>query len=81
MLKITIYSTPTCSKCRMIKDYLTSQEIEFTDLDAVEHYEDVKDTWFMSAPIIKVEEENEPNIWFEEIEDFIAYINDNANKD
>lgn len=30
---ITIYSTPTCAYCRMTKDYLTSKNIPFTDVD------------------------------------------------
>ena len=81
MLKITIYTTETCSKCRMIKEYLEENFIPYTALDAVEHYDDVKDTWFMSAPIIKVETivewEDNPIMWFEDIQEFINYLNKN----
>ena len=30
---ITIYSTPTCAFCHLAKAYMTSKNIEFTDID------------------------------------------------
>lgn len=79
MLKITIYSTPTCNKCRMLKDYLNERGVEFEDKDAIECYDEVKDTGFAAAPIIKIETivewEDNPNMWFEDMEDFITYFN------
>ena len=84
MLKITIYTTETCSKCRMIKEYLEEKLIPYTALDAVEHYDDVKDTGFAAAPIIKVETiiewEDNPIMWFEDIQEFIDYLNKNDDK-
>jgi len=33
MPSITIYSTPTCGFCKMAKDYLTSKNIPYTEVD------------------------------------------------
>ncbi len=32
-LRVTVYSTPTCPYCTMVKDYLKSKNITFTDVD------------------------------------------------
>lgn len=31
--KVTVFSTPTCPYCVMAKDYLTSKNVEYTDVD------------------------------------------------
>lgn len=31
--RVTVYSTPTCPYCTMVKDYLKSKNITFTDID------------------------------------------------
>ncbi len=33
MANITIYSTPTCGYCKMAKEYLTSKNIPYTEVD------------------------------------------------
>lgn len=33
MATITIYSTPTCAYCKMAKDYLTSKQIPYAEVD------------------------------------------------
>lgn len=33
MPNITIYSTPTCGYCKMVKEYLTGKNVPFTDID------------------------------------------------
>jgi glutaredoxin-like YruB-family protein len=33
MANITIYSTPTCGYCRMAKEYLTSKNIPYKEID------------------------------------------------
>ncbi len=30
---VTVYSTPTCSWCHAVKDYLTSRQVSFADID------------------------------------------------
>ena len=31
--RVTVYSTPTCPYCTMVKDYLESKNVSFTDVD------------------------------------------------
>jgi len=33
MAKVKIYSTPTCPYCKMAKQYLTENNVEFEDVD------------------------------------------------
>lgn len=77
-LKITIYSTEDCTKCKMLKMLLAVRHIDFRDLDATTNWDSVKDLWFMSAPIIKVEKEWEEPIYYWDMETFIKYLDDNG---
>lgn len=38
-MKVTIYTTPTCPRCKILKDRLTAQEIDFTECQDVEEME------------------------------------------
>lgn len=75
-LKITIYTTEDCSKCKMLKMLLATKHIDFRDLDAIANWSSIKDLWFLSAPIIRVEIEWKDDIWFWEIEKFVQYLDD-----
>lgn len=33
MAKVTIYSTPWCTYCKMAKDYFKEKKVEYTDFD------------------------------------------------
>jgi glutaredoxin 3 len=33
MPQVTVYSTPTCSWCQAVKDYLRSRQVEFEEID------------------------------------------------
>ncbi len=33
MAKVTIYSTPWCTYCKMARDYFKEKKVEFTDFD------------------------------------------------
>lgn len=33
MSKIKVYSTPTCSYCRLLKDFLKEKGVKFEDID------------------------------------------------
>lgn len=33
MKNVTVYSTPTCPFCKQVKEYLSENDIEFTDVD------------------------------------------------
>lgn len=35
-MKVTVYSTPTCPFCHMVKDYLKQHKIEFKDVNVAE---------------------------------------------
>ena len=77
-LKITIFTTEDCCKCKMLKMLLATKNIEFRDLDAIANRETIKDLWFMSTPIIRVEIEWQDDIWFGDMDKFISYLDDNA---
>jgi len=55
---ITIYSTPTCGYCHMAKEYLTSKNIPFTDIDVsadrAKAQEMITKTGQMGVPVIDV---------------------------
>lgn len=53
-VKITIYTTPTCNKCRMLVSFLTDNKIKFEEKDANEAHNEIKNTIFTSAPIVRV---------------------------
>lgn len=76
-LKITLYTTEDCNKCKLLKQLLDNKHIEYRELDAMANRESIKDCWFMSAPIIKVEYEWEDDTWFEDMQKFISYIDEN----
>lgn len=77
-LKITIYTTEDCNKCKLLKQLLASKHVDFRDLDAIANRESIKDCWFASAPIIRVEIEWQDDIFFWDMEKFISYLDDNS---
>lgn len=77
-LKITIYTTEDCNKCKLLKQLLASKHVDFRDLDAIANRESIKDCWFISAPIIRVEIEWQEDIFFWDMEKFVSYLDDNS---
>lgn len=76
-VEITIFTTPDCTKCRFVKDYLTQKHITFTEKDAVQYADEVADTWFQSAPIFKIVEGDIGHfIW--DVDEFIHWVDDNG---
>ena len=61
MKNITIYSTPTCHYCHMAKEFLTENNISFTDHnvaeDAEKRQEMLEKTGQMGVPVIDIEGE------------------------
>ncbi len=59
MKEITIYSTPTCHFCHMAKEYLTSQNIAFKDINVAEdvnaRQEMVEMSGQMGVPVIRID--------------------------
>ena len=39
MKNVKIYSTPTCTFCRMAKDFFKANNIEYTDIDVAQNEE------------------------------------------
>lgn len=42
MVKVTVYSTPTCPYCKMVKEFLVENKIEFEDVNVAEDQEAAK---------------------------------------
>ncbi len=63
MKTITIYSTPSCHFCHLAKDYLTTHNIAFHDIDVTvdmtARKEMVEMTGQMGVPVIKIEEQGQ----------------------
>lgn len=76
-IKVTLYTTEDCNKCRLLKMLLATKHVDFRDLDAVANRDQIKDLWFMSAPIIRVEVEWQDDIWFGDMDKFVSYLDDN----
>ena len=61
MKNVTVYSTPTCSYCTMVKDYFEDNEIKFTEKDVATdeaaRNEMVEKSNQMGVPVVDVEGE------------------------
>lgn len=59
MHTVTIYSTPTCPYCKMAKEFLTENKVEFTNLDVSSDEkaaeEMVKKSGQMGVPVIDID--------------------------
>ena len=59
--KVIIYSTPTCPYCKMAKEFLKANKVEFEDIDvssnreAAEHM--IEKSGQMGVPVIEIGEE------------------------
>ncbi len=61
MKNVIIYSTPTCHFCHMAKEFLTTNNIKFTDYDVATDLEKRKEmvdkSGQMGVPVIDIEGE------------------------
>lgn len=59
MANVTVYSTPTCPYCKMAKEYMTENNVEFTDIDVsadqAKAEEMVEKSGQMGVPVIDVD--------------------------
>ncbi len=76
-ITITVYSTPDCVKCKFLKDILTSKWLEFESKDTFECKDELKDVNITKVPAIKYTSDD-VQTWFEDIETFIKYLEDNG---
>ena len=65
-MNVTIYSTPTCSYCKMAKEYFGENKVEFTEIDVSVDTEAaqkmVEKTGQMGVPVILVEKEGNEDV-------------------
>lgn len=58
MAKVTIYSTPTCTYCKMVKSYLKEKGVPFTDHDVsrdrAKAEEMVRRSGQMGVPVVDI---------------------------
>lgn len=61
MAKVKVFSTPSCSYCVTLKEFLKNNDIEFDDIDVSEDktalVEMVKKSGQMSVPVIDIDGE------------------------
>lgn len=61
MKKVVIYSTPTCTYCNMTKEFLTKNNVEFTNFDVstdeAKRTEMIDKSGQMGVPVIDIEGE------------------------
>jgi glutaredoxin-like YruB-family protein len=58
---VKVYSTPTCVYCKTLKGYLTSNNIEFQDIDVSKDEKDLKEmvkiSGQMGVPVLDIDGE------------------------
>lgn len=61
MKKVTIYSTPTCTYCKMAKEFFTENKVEYVENDVsqdeAKRNEMVEKSGQMGVPVIDIEGE------------------------
>ena len=61
MKKVSIYTTPTCQYCKMVKDFFGENNVEFEEFnvaeDAAKRTEMIEKSGQMGVPVIDVEGE------------------------
>ncbi|HEU0050848.1 MAG TPA: glutaredoxin domain-containing protein [Patescibacteria group bacterium] len=60
-MNVTVYSTPTCPYCKLVKDFLKENSIAFSEIDVASDTaaanEMVKMSGQMGVPVIKIDDE------------------------
>lgn len=57
---IKVYSTPTCTKCKILKEKLQSKNIEYEEINLFQHKELIdkfSKKGIMSVPIVEIDNE------------------------
>ena len=59
MKKVTVYSTPTCPCCKMIKAYFKEKKVAFNDIDVAadeeKAHEMIEKSGQMGVPVIDID--------------------------
>lgn len=60
-MEVTVYSTPTCPYCKMAKEFLEKNKVEFTDVNVAEDKEKaqqmIEKSGQMGVPVIDIDGE------------------------
>jgi len=66
MTKVKIYSTPTCPYCKIAKEYLKNNKVDFEDIDVSTDHEKahvmIEKSGQMGVPVIIVEKDGKEEI-------------------
>lgn len=66
MNEITIYSTPSCGYCTLVKDFLRGKNIDFKDIDVSVDREKAQEmvdkTGQMGVPVIVIKKDSEEHV-------------------
>ena len=66
MANVTVYSTPTCPYCDLVKEYLSNKDVEFTAYDVSENQakaeEMVQKSGQMGVPVVVVEKDGKEEV-------------------
>ena len=58
-MDITVYSTPTCPYCKMVKEYLDEKGVKYTDINVAEDkskaQEMIEKSGQMGVPVIEID--------------------------
>lgn len=61
MKRINVYSTPSCPRCKKLKDYLNSKNIKFNDIDVSADADKIREmidkSGQMGTPVIDIDGE------------------------
>ncbi len=60
-MTVTVYSTPTCPYCKLVKKFLAEHKVKFTDIDVSADSDAadrmIKKTGQMGVPVIEIGDE------------------------
>lgn len=58
-MTVTVYSTPTCPYCKLVKKFLTAHKVAFTDIDVSANPKAaeamIKKTGQLGVPVIEID--------------------------
>ena len=65
-MKVTVYSTPECPYCDMVKIFLKEHDVEFVEVNVREDHEKAKEmvekTGQMSVPVTSIDQNGEEKV-------------------
>lgn len=58
-MTVTVYSTPTCPYCKLVKKFLTKHDVAFTDIDVSADskaaHDMIKKTGQLGVPVVDID--------------------------